>query len=402
MNQPRFQKTLDTLLHQSVHRRGGVPGVVAMVTGRNGNLYEGAAGVRELGDTSRPMDTGAVFAIFSTTKAMTAACALQLVEEGLLSLDDPADRYLPEIGELGVLTGFDAAGQPQTRAPKRRITVNDLFLHTSGLGYEFFSSDDQRYRAARGVPGLISCTAAAMRSVLLHDPGECWSYGVNIDWLGRIVETIRGKRLGDVMRERLFAPLDMTDIGFTMTPSMRERRVTIHERGEHGQLAPLPELVLPQPPEMDCGGHGLYATVGEYMKFIRMILNDGMGPHGRVLKPETIAMMGTDGLAALGLSSTAWTTANPSLVNSGEFLPGQDKGWSYSFLVNRETAPTGRPAGSLMWAGLANCYFWIDRQTGIGGYWASQVLPFQDAAAYPGFLEFERAVYDSCQAVVNG
>ena len=395
MNQSKLQRTLDALLHQSVHRHGGVPGVVAMVTDRNGNLYEGAVGIRELGNPATPMDTDAVFAIFSTTKAMTVTCALQLIEEGLLSLEDPVDRYLPEINELQVLTGFDAAGQPQTRAPQRKITVNDLFLHTSGLSYEFFSAADLQYRTAKGVPTIVSCTFDSMRSVLLNDPGECWSYGVNIDWLGRIVEKIRGKRLGEVMRERLFAPLNMVDIGFTMTPQMLGRRVTIHDRSEHGQLTPLPELVLPQPPEMDCGGHGLYATVGEYMKFIRMILNDGMGSSGRVLKPETIDLMGKDGLAELGLSSTGWTTSIPSLSNSGEFFAGQDRGWSYSFLFNRETTPTGRPAGSMMWTGLANCFFWIDRQTGIGAYWASQILPFQDAVAYPSFVEFESAVYSS-------
>lgn len=110
MNQAQLRRALDALLHQSVHRHGGVPGVVAMVTDRKGNLYEGAVGTRELGNPAMPMATDAVFAIFSTTKAMTVTCALQLIEEGLLSLSDPVDRYLPEIAELQVLTGFDAAG----------------------------------------------------------------------------------------------------------------------------------------------------------------------------------------------------------------------------------------------------------------------------------------------------
>lgn len=129
------------------------------------------------------------------------------------------------------------------------------------------------------------------------------------------------------------------------------------------------------------------------MKFIRMVLNDGNGPHGRVLKAETVNRMSEDGLAAMGLPCTGWTTSIPSLSNDGEFFPGLEKGWAYTFMTNREPAPTGRPAGSLMWAGLANCYYWIDRQTGIGGYWGSQILPFQDAASYPGFVDFESAVY---------
>jgi len=393
MNLVRFKEALDALLHQSVHRHGGVPGVVAMVTDRNGNLYEGAAGTRELGNPAAPMELDAVFALFSTTKAITAACALQLIEEGLLSLDDPVDHYLPEAAHLQVLTGFDANGQPMTREPSRKIIVNDLFLHTSGLSYEFFSADDLQYRTVCEAPTIISCTLNSIRSVLLHDPGKRWTYGVNIDWLGRIIEQIRGKRLGEVMRERLFAPLQMNDIGFTMTDAMQQRRVVIHNRAEHGQLTPQPDLVLPQPPEMDCGGHGLYATVGEYMKFIRMVLNDGMGPGGRVLKPETVALMARDGLADLGLSCSGWETSIPSLSNSGEFFAGLNKGWSYGFMVSREATPSGRPAGALMWTGLANCFYWIDRQTGIGGYWASQILPFQDAVAYPSFVEFESTVY---------
>ncbi|WP_027015945.1 serine hydrolase domain-containing protein [Comamonas composti] len=383
---------LDAILAQTATRHGGVPGVVAMATDRDGNFYEGAAGTRELG-RDLPMGTDAVFALFSTTKALTGTCIMQLVEEGLLTLEDEAGKYLPEIDRIEVLQGFDAQGQPVTRAPRRKITVNDLMLHTAGFSYEFFSADDLRYREAKGLPTVVSCSPESIRSVLLHDPGEAWSYGVNIDWLGLIVEKLRGKRLGAVMAERIFAPLGMQEIGFGMTDAMRARRVTIHDRAADGRLTPLPDLVLPEPPPMDMGGHGLYASVGEYMKFIRMILNDGAGPHGRVLKPETVQAMARDGLLPMGLSAGGWTGAIASLSNSGEFFAGTPKGWSYSFMTNREPTPSGRAAGSLMWAGLANCYYWIDKSTGIGGFWATQILPFQDAVSYPAFVEFESAIY---------
>lgn len=385
-----IRKAADTVLKYTTERLGGAPGVVAMATDRIGNIYEGAAGRRELGK-DQPMTTDSVFAIFSTTKALAGTCIMQLVEEGKIRLEDAAKKYAPEIAELQVLEGFNAAGQPKTRPPKRDITVNDLMLHTSGLCYEFFSEDDLKYRNAKGIPTVVSCSFPSIRTVLLHDPGERWTYGVNIDWLGRIVEQQRGKRLGEVMKERIFEPLGMTDIAFTMTDSMKARRVTIHDRAADGKLTPLPDLMLPQPPEMDCGGHGLYATVGEYMKFIRMILNDGAGANGRVLKAETVAQMSKDGLG--NLSSTGWVTSIPSLSNAGEFFPGVPKGWAYTFMVNREDTPSGRPAGSLMWAGLANLFYWIDRKNGIGGYWASQILPFQDIASYPGFVDFETAVY---------
>lgn len=384
--------TLDAILTQTTQRHGGVPGVVAMATDRSGNFYEGASGTRELGKEA-PMTTDSVFAIFSTTKALTGTCLMQLVEEGLVALDDPAGKYVPEIDLIQVLEGFDAAGQPITRAPKRRITLNDLMLHTAGFSYEFFSADDLRYRTAKGIPTVVACTFDTVRTVLLHDPGTAWSYGVNIDWLGKVIEAVRGQRLGTVMAERIFRPLGMQDIGFGLSESMRARRVTIHDRSADGKLTPLPDLVLPDPPAMDMGGHGLYATVGEYMKFIRMILNDGAGPHGRVLRPETVQAMSQDGLAAMGLSAGGWSGSIPSLSNTGEFFPGTPKGWAYTFMTNRERTPSGRPANSLMWAGLANSFYWIDRTNGIGGYWATQILPFQDVASYPGFVEFETAIY---------
>ena len=257
-----IKQAADTVLDYCVNRAGGAPGVVAMATNRTANFYEGSAGKRALGG-DQTMTLDSVMAIFSTTKAITGTTLMQLVEEGKVSLSDAAKKYVPEIAELQVLDGFDAAGQPKTRAPKRDITVNDLILHTSGLCYEFFSHDDLKYRTAKGIPTVVSSTFASTRTVLLHDPGAAWTYGVSIDWLGRIVEQQRGKRLGEVMKERVFAPLGMQDIGFNLSDSMKARRAHLHDRAQDGKLTPLPDLVLPQPPEMDMGGHGLYATVGE-------------------------------------------------------------------------------------------------------------------------------------------
>jgi methyl acetate hydrolase len=386
----KLKAAADAVLGTTVAAAGGAPGVVAMVTDRNGNLYEGAAGRRELGK-DQPMTTDSVMAIFSTTKAITGTALMQLVEEGKVNLADPAKKYVPQIAEIMVLDGFDAAGQPKLRPPKSDITLNQLMLHTAGFSYEFFSADDLKFRGAKNIPTVVSSTFASVRTVLQFDPGAQWGYGVNIDWVGKVVEAVRGKRLGEVMTERIFTPLGMNDTGFVMSPSMQQRRVTIHDRAMDGKLTPLPDLVLPQPPEMDMGGHGLYATVGDYMKFIRMVLNDGAGANGRVLKAETVAQMSKNGLGALKVGG--WPTSIASLTNAGEFFPGLSKSWAYTFMVNDEPTPSGRPGGSLMWAGLANLYYWIDRQNGIGGFWGSQILPFQDVASYPGFVDFETAVY---------
>jgi methyl acetate hydrolase len=274
------------------------------------------------------------------------------------------------------------------------VTTRQLMLHTGGFGYDFFNEKYRRMAEEHGQPSIVAATRAAIETPLLFDPGEKWEYGSNIDWVGQVVEAIRGKRLGEVMRERIFAQLGMQEIAFTRTPSMKERSATIHARTADGGLSPMDGFELPDNPEVDMGGHGLYATIPEYMKFIRMWLNDGDGPNGRVLKPETVAWAVKNGLQEhqkVGMLPGVIA----SLSNDAEFFPGLKKSWSYTFMVNDEEAPTGRPAGAIGWAGLANSFYWIDRQNGVGGYWATQILPFGDPVSFGGYLDFETAVYQT-------
>ena len=383
------------ILQKVVTGQPRVPGVVAMITSKAANIYEGAAGERVLGGPAMTTDT--VFAIFSTTKAITGTAILQCVEEGLLDLDAPAKTYIPEIGQLQVLEGFDASGNPKLRAPKRDITTRMLMLHTAGLGYDFFNANYFRLAQERGQPSVVTCSRASLMTPLLFDPGDKWEYGSNIDWCGQIVERIRGKRLGEVMKERIFEPLGMQDIAFSLTPEMRSRLAVIHQRGADGSLTPLPDLQLPSDPEVHMGGHGLYASIGEYMKFIRMWLNDGAGPDGRVLKKETVETAVRNGLEA-HQNVVMLPGVIATLSNDAEFFPGLKKSWSYTFMVNDEDAPTGRPAGSIGWAGLANTFYWIDRKNGFGGYWATQILPFGDPVSFGGYLEFETAAYATSEA----
>lgn len=385
----------DAVLTGVTAGKSRVPGVVAMVTDRDGDIYAGAAGERYLGREAMTTDT--VFAIFSTTKAIAGTAALQCVEEGLLDLDAPARTYAPAIGNLKVIDGFDASGQPKLRAPKRDVTTRMLMLHTGGFGYDFFSETYKRLAEEHGQPSVVTASRASIETPLLFDPGERWEYGTNIDWVGQVVEGIRGKRLGQVMRERIFDPLAMDEIAFTRTPSMKERTATIHARGADGSLTPMDGFALPDDPEVDMGGHGLYGTVPEYMKFIRMWLNDGAGPRGRVLKPETVEWA-VKGALVPPQKVTMLPGVIPSLSNDAEFFPGLKKDWSYTFMVNSEDAPTGRPAGAIGWAGLANSFYWIDRKNGFGGYWATQILPFGDPVSFPGYMDFEAAVYRAMTA----
>jgi len=389
----KLRSACDGVLQSVVTGKDRVPGVVAMITDRSANIYEGAAGERML-DGGQPMTADTVFAIFSTTKAITGTAILQCVEEGKLDLDAPAKSYVPDIGKLEVLEGFDASGKPKLRAPKREITTRMLMLHTAGLGYDFFNASYFRLAQEHGQLSVITCSKASLMTPLLFEPGDKWEYGSNLDWCGQIVESIRGKRLGEVMKERIFTPLGMEDIAFSLTPSMRSRLAVIHQRGADGSLTPLPDMQLPPDPEIHMGGHGLYASIGEYMKFIRMWLNDGAGPHGRVLKQETVAAAVRNGLEG-NQTVVMLPGVIAELSNDAEFFPGLKKSWCYTFMLNDEDAPTGRPAGSLGWAGLANTFYWIDRKNGFGGYWATQILPFGDPTSFVGYMNFETAAYQS-------
>jgi methyl acetate hydrolase len=385
----------DGILRRVTTVKDRVPGVVAMITDRSANIYEGAMGERMLG-SGKEMTADTVFGIFSTTKAITGTAIMQCVEEGKLDLDAPAKDYVPDIGKLQVIEGFDAGGKPKLRPPKHNITTRMLMLHTAGLGYDFFNTTYNRLAQEHGQPSVITCSKASMMTPLLFDPGDKWEYGSNIDWCGQVVESIRGKRLGEVFKDRIFAPLGMQDIAFSMTPSMKSRLAVIHQREADGSLTPLPDLTLPPNPEIDMGGHGLYGSIGEYIKFIRMWLNDGAGAQGRVLKKETVEAAVRNGLQNQKVVMLPGVI--PTLSNDAEFFPGVKKSWSYTFMVNDEDAPTGRPAGAIGWAGLANCFYWIDRKNGFGGYWATQILPFADPTSFGGYMDFETAAYAAHRA----
>ncbi len=390
MNQS-FEGVADAILERAITSDPRVPGVVAMVTDRERNVYEGAAGERTLGKHD-DMSTDSAFALFSTTKAITATAALQLVEDGRLDLDAPASRYAPDIGRLQVIEGFDDAGEPKLRAPKRDITTRMLLLHTAGFGYDFFNETYNRLAEQHGQPSVITASKDALMTPLLFDPGDRWEYGSNMDWCGQVIEAIADKRLGEVFRERIFDPLGIEDMTFELNDGLRSRLAAMHARTADGSLAPM-EFELTATPEVHMGGHGLYGTVGDYMRFIRMWLNDGDGEHGRVLKPETVEMAARDHLDGKKIHGLPGVI--PSLSNDAEFFPGLSKSWAFSFMVNDEEAPTGRPAGALGWAGLANLFYWIDRRNGHGGFWATQILPFADPASFTGYMELETAWYDS-------
>lgn len=400
MNRPEIPAAdLDAVLAQAVTADPGLPGVVAGLTTDRDTVYLGTAGVRAA-DGETPMTTDTVFALFSTTKPITATVALRLAEQGIIDLHAPAREYLPELGEIQVVDGFDDDGEPRLRAPRSDVTLHRLLTHTAGFGYTFFNETYARLAKAQQWPDVANAQRAALDTPLLFDPGTSWQYGANLDWAGLVLDAATGRRLDELMSELVLDPLGMTDTAFVRSDDMRARTATMHQRRPDGTLKVNHRFAMPDEPEVFMGGQGLYSTVGDYLKFIRLWLNDGRTDAGEpLLSAVTVAEAARDQLA--GLEVTALPGVIPVLAHDTEFFPGIRKGWGLSFLINEEDAPTGRPAGSLGWAGLANLYFWIDRRNRIGGFWASQLLPFFDPAALDAALDFESAVYRASVAATQ-
>jgi len=379
---------VDASFTQAVESKA-MPGIVAMAATDKGVLYEGAFGRRELGKDA-PMTLDTVVWIASMTKAITATAAMQLVERGKLALDAPASQLAPGLAKAQVLEGFDAAGQPRLRAPKRPITLRHLLTHTAGYSYELWSADIAKYQTATNTPGITTCTNAALTTPLLFDPGDRWEYGINIDWAGKMVEAASGQKLDAYLQQNVLGPLGMKDTSFSLSPSQRARLASVHQRDDKGALAPI-EFGLPENPEFHMGGGGLNGTAPDYLAFTQMIMHGGRFNGAQVLRPETVDQMAQNHIGPLEIG--AMTSAIPPLSNDVELFPGMSKKWGLSFLINTAQAPTGRSAGSLAWAGLANTYFWIDRDKRVCGVFLSQVLPFFDHTAIDLLTTFETEVY---------
>ena len=384
---------IDTVLRQAV-AVGEVPGVVAMAASDRGITYEGAFGRRDLaGGTAMTQDT--VFRIASMTKTVTSVAALQLVEQGRLSLDGALPDIDAALNAPLVLEGFDAAGAPILRPARNRITLRHLLTHTAGFSYEAWNANTLRYVAASGMPSTSTGRLAALRMPLAFEPGERWHYGINIEWVGRVIEAVSGMTLDAYLREHVAGPLGMDDTGYVTSPAQRARLASVHQRGADGVLTPQP-LETPSTPEFWPGGGGLLSTAPDYLTFLRMLLHGGALAGVRILREETVAQMGRNHIGAL--AAGILTTTTPSRSNDVDLFPGSDLRWGLGGMINLQQGPNGRSAGTLSWGGIYNSYFWLDPARRLSGVIMTQILPFADARALALYGAFERGVYEAAAA----
>jgi methyl acetate hydrolase len=383
-----MRAAIDSVLRKPVDT-GAIPGVAALAADDRGIFYEGAFGRRAV-DKSDPLTLDSVFRIASMTKAITATAAMQLVERGRIGLDQPMGEVLPVIRDVKVLEGFAADGAPRLRAPKAPVTLRHLLTHTSGYGYDLFNPDLARYIEVAKLPSIITCMNDALRVPLIFDPGTAWEYGIGIDLTGKVVEAVSGQDLEAYFQQQIFGPLAMRDTSFRPRDDMLRRLVGTHARGADGQPATI-SFEFPQNAEFLMGGGGLLSTPGDYLAFTRMLLAGGALDRTRVLKSETVALMGQNAIGAIDVPMLR--SNNPALAREIEFFPGQIKKWGLSFLLNTEDVAGGRGAYSLSWAGVHNTFFWVDPKRRVAAVIMMQLLPANDEHVLETLMAFEQAVY---------
>lgn len=370
---------MDEVLQGAVDR-GDVPLVVAMAADRDGVVYEGAAG-----DAS----PDSVFRIASMTKMVATVAALQLVERGELDLDEPVETFVPEFGKLMVLEGFDGDA-PRMREPASKATVRHLVTHTSGLAYWFFNADIGRWEQITETPNVLSGRMDIFDAPLVADPGTAYEYGINTDWLGRVVEAVAGQSLRDYVLEHIVRPL-----GMDMTDFLPKGDVLpIQMRDENGEWQPT-DIDWNQEPDWWAGGHGLYSTPRDYLRFQRMLLGGGTLDGVQILEPETVEDAFRNQIGDLDFPE-AIATADPG--STADFNAGPGYKWGLGLLLNTQDVPGMRAAGSGAWAGLFNTHFWVDPQTGVTGAIYCQTLPFVEPRVFAVYMDFERGLYASLGA----
>ena len=358
------------------------PGLVAAALRPDGETLVASAGIRGL-DNPVTMTLDTIFYIASCTKAVTSVAALQLVERGLVDLDEPVGRLLPPLDRPEVLTGFDAAGAPMTRPAKSKITLGHLLTHTSGLAYDFTSADLTRYLQSKG---LDFRQPEPPPTPLIFDPGEGWIYGTGIDWVGRLVEAVTGEHFDAYCAANIFEPLGMKDTTFFPSPDQQARKASVHFHAGDGSFVVAP---FEMPPERHfwMGGAGLYAPVVEFMTFLAALAGGG----GPLLGPAVFELMMKNHVGDFDAGSIS--SANPMVSRDFRPFPGRAGRHGLAGVLNPESVGGARSANSTTWAGITNCYYWVDPTAKAAGVLMSQIMPFGDQGVLDLFNKIEALVY---------
>ena len=367
-------------------KRGDTPGVAELVVDRDGILFEGAAGKADI-ENNAAMRTDAIFNIASMTKPVTSVAIMMLMEQGKLKLDDPVSKYLDGYDKLQVVTRLNEKdGTYETRPAKRPMTIRHLLSHTSGIGYTTWS--------ATALAIQEKTKKNEWEQPLLSDPGDVWHYSASTRVLGFVVEKITKTTLEAWYQEHIFKPLGMKDTSYAVAADKQARLATQYRRGDGAKLELLPPAApiasTPTPPFR--GDGGLYSTIEDYSRFVRMLLNDGTLGSVKILSPASVKMMGQNQIGSIFVEQQPAVV--PARTRPMPLGAGKDKfGLGFQIASNDPATSKFRSPGSMSWAGLFNTEFWIDPVKHVGGIQMMQLLPFYDDGAIRTLRGFEETVY---------
>ncbi len=361
---------------------GALACVAAMAATSKGLLHAAAFGQRNP-QTGEAMTTDSVGWIASMTKAIVSVAAVRLVEQGRLALDEPICDVLPELTAPLVLERFGTDGAPILRPAETAITLRHLLTHTAGYGYDTWNPALWHLQTRLGLPRIPTSSDALRQVPLLFEPGTQWNYGINIDLVGRAIEVVTGQSLDTHLRETLLAPLGLHDTMVLLDAPQQARRVVLHQKAPDGTLSPVPWQRAATLPFL-YGGGGLYSSAQDYLKFLRAVLA------GTLLGPAMQAELLRNQIGDLDVQPML--SAVPTASNDVRLYPEQRLKWTLAFLQTTEPTAEGRSAGSLAWAGLSNCYYWIDPTRDVCGVFLTGLLPFADPAALATFAAYESAI----------
>ncbi|EXJ69955.1 beta-lactamase [Cladophialophora psammophila CBS 110553] len=387
-----------------------VPGIGCFIIDSKGNfLLKETFGTTHLQDpNAAPYDADTTMAIFSCTKLITTIAALQLVEQGKLSLSDPVEKYVPRISNIKVLesvkTGADGKPEPVLRSPASKPTILQLMTHTAGFTYDFFEHGTLAYRMATGRAPMQYHTVGGwedFETPLLADPGTKYIYGVNSDWLGFVIQEVSGQTLPDYITEHVCKPLGMNDTGGKLPVGKKNTFLVHFDTPDSAEPVGNPNMKHNESPTVWGGGGFIYSTMNDYAKLLATLLNNGTSPTtgNSILKPETVKDLLFTDLLGPEVDKSLLGEIGASIPQAsleGSFfpsLPVEKRGWSAALLLNHDDLPYGRKSGSGAWAGLGNLYYWIDPKTGIAGMICTNVLPFLNLTVMRLFDELERVAY---------
>ncbi|KAF6816527.1 beta-lactamase [Colletotrichum sojae] len=366
-----------------------VLGASFVVVNKDGILYSGSAGRIDHAPDSSAWSADSFTWVASLTKIITSASFMQLVEQGLIGLDDDLRSLVPQLGQMQILKGFDNDEKPILEDHDTPVTPRMLLTHTVGLGYDLADEDLMRWHKAIGRKTTnLNGTLEGFTTPLKFKPGEGWFYGTATDWLGHALEKITGKSLGQYMTENIFEPLGMNDTGFwpKKMPHTAERKAAWAYRGEDGSRLAPGAMPVAEEREMESGGAGLWTTAQDYGKFLSALMAN------RLVKKETLDEICRPQLneqQAAMLNGIAFTWGAIVVEFSSDIPVNHGLGGC----INMRDVPGKRKKGSIMWSGMANSRWWMDRESGVAAVMVTQVLPPGDPVSIKLYDELERAVY---------